>query len=619
MEVPLLPTGDAQINATMEPSAQIQPVTPAASGEGVAKAGENIGRNAEQFGHELSLGLMYQMRQKQIDDAYALDAQFRQKLQDIGRPFLDRKGRDAIGITAGTPQATGPAQPGGKLALPQYTPDGTIKYEDSWQGQAEKEYARVRSGLSGNTLKYFDRSAQSAMTTWRERMIQHESEQHQVARDQIDSARHYAIMGTAAIAPNAQEFMQQMALGDEVVGNLARRKGVDMDNPEIANSHLQASHAAFVKAYLDENLDKNPKGAQEVLNAAKAGLSPDSTKGLQQTIDGKMMHVQAQGMFSVFNTDRKMQLPNGDINMSKVQEQIDAIPNMAQDKKDQLFRLVEEKNNAANRMLNESNKAGEQKMASELSDPKLWQQPDAEDRAKAIVLHYTPKMRNGEPMHDQRFLHMAMIDQLNSQVDPTTNANTYAQLHSDINDGRAGLGDVVNAMKSGNLSKKSALQLQKFIASDEPAAMKAKFAQLKDRLRETYPDIKMQNSMYHSITEQAHDGNIHDPTAFDDLVEKNMGKTPTGGTLFTFRQNKVYGELAVGLERQNKPLVDALGGPENAVALAQRIGGPNRLAADTPESRAVMALIQSKVKPGQITRETIDWALKKYPELSKSQ
>lgn len=290
--VPVLPTGDAQLTGPTEPDAHVQPITEYASGEGVAKAGEALGRSAEQFGHSMSANLIYQQRLQQQEAGQDAAYKFIDGSHDIANPLLQRNGRDAKGVT------------------------------QLYMAEALKQKKQMGENLSGQAFKIFNRYSDSHMSTMREKLIDHETKQFQVAADDSDNALHQSLMQTAALAPNAEEFKKNMAQGDELVRNMAARKGRDISDKNISKMLDEGSHSAFFDHFMKANLENNPKLVQDVLNQVKGDLpatTMDHAKGVsdfQKTIDGKMLDVNRQDTWDKVS---KFRHEDGSIDLSKAE------------------------------------------------------------------------------------------------------------------------------------------------------------------------------------------------------------------------------------------------------------------------------------------------------------
>lgn len=111
------------------------------------------------------------------------------------------------------------------------------------------------------------------------------------------------------------------------------------------------------------------------------------------------------------------------------------------------------------------------------------------------------------------------------------------------------------------------------------------------------------------------DSGVRTQAAASDVYQKLFDRVPTGAARFMGfgKQTKMSYQIDEDLQK-NQPVVNAIGGVAAAKSLAYDLGGTEKLAPDTPQSKAIMLLKQYN-KP--INVETISQVIKNHPDLLK--
>lgn len=120
-----------------------------------------------------------------------------------------------------------------------------------------------------------------------------------------------------------------------------------------------------------------------------------------------------------------------------------------------------------------------------------------------------------------------------------------------------------------------------------------------------------------SLKQRIIEGRVQSPDAINKLYMDQIKDAATGAPKFfwnwTGKKMQPQHEIDATLQA-NQPVVKAVGGLNAAAALAQSLGGPDKLAPDTNESKAIL-LLSKYGKP--INADTISTVISKHPDLLK--
>ncbi len=135
-----------------------------------------------------------------------------------------------------------------------------------------------------------------------------------------------------------------------------------------------------------------------------------------------------------------------------------------------------------------------------------------------------------------------------------------------------------------------------------------------------FSDPEEKRVFLNSLKQRILEGHIQSPDAINKLYLEQINNASTGAPRFfwnwTGQQTKPLHEIDADLQA-NQPVVAAIGGLGAAVVLAHDLGGPDMLAPDTSESKAILAMKDDGYDMRNVNARQVQMFMKKYPERLK--
>lgn len=565
------------VQAPGAPQARVDPMTPASAPTNVHEANARVGEVVTSLGAQVTQHMVMQDKLRAQQDSYAATEGYKAAVQDT---FADpEKGLLAKfkGINSsqaltefdklrkGVPAA--PGIPGTPSLRDKFLKD-VSPYE---QAQLKKSFDAIDSMYRGNLINHVLEQTEAASKAINEANI--DSEMKDAALVTTTSVHDPKDENKLIPAITLAENKMRETITNDVY---FKQQG---HPPEVTKKLVQDHINELVKTAVEANASKNWEDAQKILDASSA--SPDVKSAIQnkiingaridqytETLSGAVLknpdlrtpesqidEVKANAFITAKLDSEKAgphPLPPGHIDamVSRIQTQI-SIQNRAITQKQQLV---------MNRVSNDIWGAQQKGMAPTEAYDKFVKQgrfDNAIERAKAEEV-FTKVYEKDASALDTVWSHMT-----------ETQKNAISSI-----EGRKDF-------------------LDKFSTSEEK---KVFIDSLKQRIVE---------------------GRVQSPDAINKLYMEQIKDAATGAPRFLFdwtgKQTKPQHEIDATLQ-SNQPVVKAVGGLNAAAALAQALGGTDKLAPDTNESKAVIILAKYG-KP--INADTIGTVISKHPELLK--
>ncbi len=574
-QVPLLPVAPTPIQNPGVPDVGVQPMTPAISRAPVYQAAAGLGKEMTDVGSRLEMHMVMQNKLAAQQKVAAINEAYRSALQnkiedpDNGIAAKYRGVNAPNAVTAFDALIHGvPAAPGQPAQLP-------LRAQVLQKlGVDPSEYASMR----------LERDFDTADSMFRGKLMNHALAEKNAADDAISNARLEAQVKQAGlITPtmtddpeNKGKLIAPIALAeksarDAVLNDVNEKmKGTPQ---EVLEQKAQAHVDQIAKVAVDANVGKNWEAAKKVLDASSA--SPTAKVALQHTINGARTDQYTETLTKAVLNDPAMRTPSG---------QIDEI--------------------AAQKFVNDKIDMQE-KSGTPL--PPGHADAIAAKLQSAVVIH-----NKAVAQHQQIVLEKASDDIWNAQKSGMPPQEAYDKF---IKQGK--FDNAIERGKAENIYTKiyqrdpQALDAVK-IGPSQQAALTA--IQTSKPFLDKFPYAQDQkeflNTMKQKIVEQ------HLPaSAINQLFADQIKNTPTGAPRFLGMGKQQLPPYKVDeLLQTNRVLVQAVGGLTQAEKLAQALGGTDKLAPDTNESKAIMFL---HANHGKISPETIRTMIEKHPDLLK--
>lgn len=309
--MPQIPVYDQKVSIDAgggTPTPQLSGIPASASGvgiaEGISKAGAAITDAASVVGQIVAHKQKLDSQEKvdKLSEEAALELQ--NHLHGEGG-LLTRQGDAAKGITAGTYPADFDAQGN-------QTDSNGVKYKDSFDGfstaLAEKYLAKADTPMEKAALA---KSLRAHDLVLRNAVIAHESQQNKIARAQASEAKVEALKNTGVDAVTVGDLQHVMDEGMAERENALKLAG-HSDEAVISAVKMKTADE-FAIAAVQANLDRDPEAAQALLGGVKSKLSNGVAAKLQDQIDGKMIAVRSDAIWSQIASDPAAHNPDNSI------------------------------------------------------------------------------------------------------------------------------------------------------------------------------------------------------------------------------------------------------------------------------------------------------------------
>ncbi len=322
---PNLPVEGPQV-----PNVALQPMGPEASGVQVDQALQNMGGRLADVSDTVLMHLRMARMHDEQTEAVNLATKTVDDAQNVAGQLMQKKGKDAIGITNGITAA-----PGVDLlpAMPNSAVDEA--YKNSFLAQSEQLKQTAMANLSPYQRPIYDRLVAPKLEALHERVLTHEANQKNIYtrgvweggfNSGLSVAQQMTTPGMISTLPGLLDTQKGLAL------NLAAQKGLDISDPNTKKqAEQQAADQTLKSAIIDSgNLQNNPDLAQKIFEAHKGEMSPNAEQNMQMALTGRLVHWGVNNFFKTaatlpgnLNADGTIK---GDALISQFQK-IGALPN----------------------------------------------------------------------------------------------------------------------------------------------------------------------------------------------------------------------------------------------------------------------------------------------------
>jgi hypothetical protein len=573
MEVPVY-RPSVPVQTPGVPEVRVQPMTPAISSANVAEAVAGVGSGIEKLGSEFEQHLVMRDRLRAQQEDYATKAAYKEHVQNV-------------------------------LADPQ---NGLlVKYQGVNSEKALEEFDQMRKGvpaqpgqpakpslrdqfMQGKSLyqqKSLEKDFDAIDSMYRGKLINHVLEQTEAASKAINEANiDSSLKNGALVTPTAVEdpstgklipaiTLAEKNLRDTITNDVYFKK--QGHPPEVINKLVQDHVDQLAKVAVEANAPKSWQDAQKILDASSA--SPSAKAAIQNHINGARIDQYTEALTKSVVSDGALRTPDGQIDEIKAQEFV--------------RRQIDEQEKGANPLppghgnlifgrlqsqIAAENKGIEQRGAILLDTAKLGIYKAAQDPAA-----------NRNAVHDKFIKQGKFINGKDREAADEFFDKVFKRDPASIDD----------AWSSVPASQKDALESIK-----NGSEFRAKL-----------PYQDEQRAFLDVLKQKVIEGNNRSRDAVYDIYMEQLKKIPTGAPRFFGFGKQMLPQYEIDESLQkNQPVVKAVGGLAAASALAQTLGGPDKLAPDTNESKAIL-LLAKHGKP--INASTISTVLEKHPELLK--
>lgn len=550
------------IDPIAPPDVSIQPITQAASGANIAEAAAGIGNQVEKIGIDLQKHLINQGKIDSDNKVMGAVDSYKNQQQELiyGQDGLvstykgvnaDQAVYDFDKVTRGVR-----GQPGkpGTIPLRAQILKGMSEYE---RGSAEKYFNSIDSVNRGSLIK-------------------HASEQRSAAHKVIfdDSLKSQIDIG--ANVRDAAGIKAAEDMISHTYDNSAYWKAEGHGDEHTAFMKQQAINS-MVKNAVEANVQHGWETAKEILDSSSA--SPDAKASIEKTvINGARIDQYSETLGQAVVSDPRFATATGEI------DEIAA-------------------NKFAEKKVAEEEKKGLPLGSADTITSKVSTQVSVYNRAF--------EQKKGRAMEK------TSNEVWNAFISGAAPDEAYDKLIKN--------GDFANGIERGK-----AEDIFKRVYEHDPTALDSVAAHWSPTLRDAFEQVKDSEDVndkfptkddkdrfLNTLKQQIIEKRIQSREGINQLFQDNLKSSPNGAPgWFGYHfggKTEEYFKTAEELQK-NQTLVKAVGGTEAAAALAKNIGGPSKLAPETPESKAVMALIKRGARPDQIMKESIDAVIAKHPD-----
>jgi hypothetical protein len=590
----------------LEESVGLNPTTPAAPrfspppegafGGDVAQAEGRLGATLSNVGDKLGDAVM--QRQQMMKEAQAFDAysKYGKDVQDLTRKT------DETGAPAMDPET---GKPAGLLDRQLADAHGITVEFDQKQAALKKQYLSTLKDPSQQAM--FDKMASYHSSALRESIIAHEARQGNEAFAMSQKAALDTIAQGAVTIEDPKALHSAVDAAYAITSKGLARQGVK--DPGVVNQAYSQAAASVAEKAINEQLSNGSwKTAQRLLDGVRPEVPPQFAEGMSQKISAKAFDDTRESVWSVLRQSPTMRMQDGktfdeekaralimDPKQLTLADPITGKP-METPQREKVVQFVKS-------------------MAGEEAQQQRKQEAAANASfSNAVVAGRADGSMDLTAAHklaaDPRFGFDAsgiqgaqdFATRLFSAADVKSDPETLVSLHRGLDDGTITSADAIREqMTQGMLSKHDTVALINKLQRGDTQAMKTQWSAIEAAAKDKLPDGPSLKAFVASLRQQATEKGITDPADLQKLYKANMETTPTGATAFFGvygRKDKVY-KTAEALQ-QNQELVKAVGGTDAAMALAQRVGGPDAFAAGSPKAAAIASLLRAGWKASQI-------------------
>lgn len=553
--------------------ARAQPMDPSISSAGVYEAAAGIGKTVEEIGSRLEQHMVMQQKLKDQQDDYAIKEKYKTAVQNaIADPqngllakYQGVNSQKALTefdqMRSGVPAK--PGQPGTPAIRDQFLKDAS-------------PYQR----------KQLEGSFDSIDSLYRGKLINHVLEQTEAASKAINEANIDSnLKDGALVTPTAVHDPKSGALIPSIT--LAEQKMKDTITndvyfkqqghpPEVINKLVRDHVDQLAKVAVEANAPKNWQDAQKILNASTA--SPAAKASLQNHINGARVDQYTEALTKSVTNSPELRAPDGQIDEVKAQAYV-------------------------NGQIEAQEKSGT---------------PLPPGHADAMV----------GKIQSQIAIQNKAISQRQQLVMTKASNDIYSAQQSGMAPDAAYTKFIKQGQFDNAIERGKAEDVFTKVYEKDPAALDTVWAHMSETQKNTisqiegrkdfqdkfsYPDDK--KAFIDSFKQKILEGRVQNPDAINKLYMDQIKSAPTGAPRFfgLGKQQLPQYKIDESLQK-NQPVVKAVGGLSAASALAQSLGGPDKLAPDTNESKAILLLAKNNYP---INKDTISAFITKRPDLLK--
>ncbi len=572
-EVPIYQPS-VQVQAPGVPHVQSEPMTSASSPANVFEAQAGIGKSVEEIGSRLEQHMVMQDKLKAQQEDYATGEQFKTELQNrILDPekgiAIRNQGVNALnGVHEFDAMINGsPAQPGkpGTPALRDQFLNDKSPYE---RARLSRMFAATESMFRGKLMNTA--------------LAQKEASDQQITEARLDSAKQAAALVTPTMVQDPANkgalvpaiTIQEKAARDSVLNDVhLQMKGIPPEKlAQIAQDHVDE----VAKIAVEANSSKGWDGAQKILDASSA--SPVAKLALQNHINGARVDQYTEGLTKAVVSNAGLRAPSGEIDESKANAFIQG----------QIDQQEKSKN------------------------------PLPPGHADAII----------GKLQSQITIQNKAVSQRQQLVMAKASNDIYTAQQSGMAPGDAYNKFIKQGQFDNGIERGKAEDVFTKVYEKDPSALDTIWAHMSEAQKTTvstitnskdfkdkFPYSDDQKQFEDTLKQKILEGHIQNPDAINKLYQEQLKQAPTGAPRFMGFGKQVQQQYKIDESLQkNQPIIKAVGGLASAATLAQALGGPDKLAPDTNESKAIL-LLAKYGKP--INADTISTVISKHPDLLK--
>ena len=431
---------------------------------------------------------------------------------------------------------------------------------------------------------------------------------------QLDHARGVTVDFDAHYAQKRQEFLDRVPTSRQRVA-LAARMDNDFNGARSSVIRHEADQGnERFKVEFNSTLERDPELAQSVLDAHRKGLPETMAAHLQTTIDGKRLTTEQAGLWDSMRSNDAFRLPDRNWNLAAMKDFVMGM-DKPQVQKEQFWDYIRV---SANEDLVNRTRADQ-------ANDRAFYNAALQAKAQGVPRSETLKLAGGFGAVDDYDISQRseVLKRLYAPV-VESDQGVYMDLWERAQSGDTNKREIDAAMRMYKINPSDWRSLRGDLyrsqlegAPDRKAAVEQ--AMSSAEVVKKFSDKDARDRFKHSFEQQITEKGLRTRSEINLLLQENLKDVPTGVPGWFSPKTSAYWKSVEALH-QNQEIIKAVGGTDFAVRLSQRIGGPDRLAPGTPESKAVMFILANtvrgkKVRPEDISRASIDATLGQHPEL----
>lgn len=561
------------VQAPGVPQARIQPMGPEVSSAGIHEAAAGIGKEVTEIASHLEMHMVMQEKLAAQQRDYATIEQYKMAMQDkLANPengiLIRNQGVNAPKALAEFDTLTRgvPSKPGepGSPALRDKLMGGASQYDRT---RLEKAFDSIDSLNRGKLISHVLTQKEAADTAIRNAAI--DSQKNSAA---LITPLNVKDPDSGAYVPAIKLAEKQMrdTITNDISFKLAGHPKPEID--KIVQDHIDE----IAKEAVGANVSKNWQDAQKVLDASSA--SPSAKLGLQHTINGARTDQYTETLTNEVIRNPAMRTPEGQIDETKAQ--------------DYVLKQITAQEKSGNPLPPGHQDAMMSKVQSQIAI-----QNKAVSQRQQLVMNKVSNDIWAAQQHgmDPKEAYEKFIKQ--------------GKFDNAIERGKAE--DVFTKVFEKD---PSALDTVWSHMSEAQKSAISEITNSKD-FRDKFPYTQDQKNFEGVLKQKIIEGRLQSPDAINKLYQDQLKTVPTGAARFAGfgRQERQQYKVDQSLQ-QNQPVVKAVGGLDAASKLARDLGGPDKLAPDTPASKAVLLLKQNGFK---VSAKNVFEFIKNNPDMVK--